>query len=236
MSSTLERVLELAKGRGPPNLLLHGVSGSGKRTVAEALLDKLYGAASISRKEMVMYVDCSKGCGLKYVREDIKGFAQTQIAVSAGPTFKVIVFINADHLGQDAQSALRRCIEQFSHSTRFIMLVCDTRKLLLPIVSRFCKVLCIGPETEGEWHIKRVRHAVGDCPWSTSDRAWLTRTLAEWRAEGTSALETALKIHARGISAGAVRDALPKQPGASVFSSDVTSEPLLIACILAAHT
>ena len=40
----------------------------------------------------------------------------------------------------DAQSALRRCIELFSHNTRFFIIVEDKYKLLRPILSRFCEI------------------------------------------------------------------------------------------------
>ena len=57
-----------------------------------------------------------------------------------GIFFKSIVLFNADKLTIDAQSALRRCIEQFSHTTRFFIVVEEQSKLLKPIVSRFCNI------------------------------------------------------------------------------------------------
>jgi len=54
--------------------------------------------------------------------------------------FKTIILLNADKLTIDAQSALRRCIELFSHSTRFFIIVEDKYKLLKPILSRFCEI------------------------------------------------------------------------------------------------
>jgi hypothetical protein len=57
-----------------------------------------------------------------------------------GERFKTIVLLNADKLTIDAQSALRRCIELFCHSTRFFIVVDDKNKLLKPILSRFCDI------------------------------------------------------------------------------------------------
>ena len=48
--------------------------------------------------------------------------------------------MNADKLTTDAQSAIRRCIELFSHSTRFFIIVEDKYKILKPILSRFCEI------------------------------------------------------------------------------------------------
>jgi DNA polymerase III delta prime subunit len=49
----------------------------------------------------------------------------------------------------DAQSALRRCIELFSHNTRFFIIVEDKYKLLRPILSRFCELYISEPEHNG---------------------------------------------------------------------------------------
>ena len=49
--------------------------------------------------------------------------------------FKSIILSNADKLTIDAQSALRRCIEEFSHTTRFFILLEDYNNLLKPIIS-----------------------------------------------------------------------------------------------------
>ncbi len=51
-----------------------------------------------------------------------------------------MILLNADKLTIDAQSALRRCIELFSHNTRFFIVVEDKYKLLKPILSRFCEI------------------------------------------------------------------------------------------------
>jgi hypothetical protein len=53
--------------------------------------------------------------------------------------------LNADKLTIDAQSALRRCIELFSHNTRFFIIVEDKYKLLKPVLSRFCEIYIPDP-------------------------------------------------------------------------------------------
>jgi DNA polymerase III delta prime subunit len=63
--------------------------------------------------------------------------------------FKSIVLLNADKLTIDAQSALRRCIELFCHSTRFFIVVEDKNKLLKPILSRFCEIYVPPPTSKG---------------------------------------------------------------------------------------
>jgi len=60
------------------------------------------------------------------------------------------VLFNGDKLTMDAQSALRRCIELFSHNTRFFIIVEDKYKLLKPILSRFCEIYISEPEYKGK--------------------------------------------------------------------------------------
>ena len=121
-----------------PNLLFHGPSGSGKKTIVFNFLDKIY-ENKLLIDEYVLYVNCAQGKGIKFIREDLKFFAKTNINFKDGNLFKSIILFNADKLTIDAQSALRRCIELFSHTTRFFIIVEDKYKLLKPILSRFCE-------------------------------------------------------------------------------------------------
>ena len=97
-----------------------------------------------------MYVNCSHGKGIKFIRDELKFFAKTHINSNGGNTFKSIVLLNADKLTMDAQSALRRCIELFSHNTRFFIIVEDKYKMLKPILSRFCEIYIPEPEYKGK--------------------------------------------------------------------------------------
>jgi DNA polymerase III delta prime subunit len=123
-----------------PNILFHGDSGCGKRTVVDNFIDTIYESDKEMIKTMTMYVNCAHGKGIKFIREDLKYFAKTHINSNGGNLFKSIILINADKLTIDAQSALRRCIELFSHNTRFFIIVEDKYKLLKPILSRFCEI------------------------------------------------------------------------------------------------
>ena len=96
-----------------------------------------------------MYVNCAHGKGIKFIREELKFFAKTHINSNGGDIFKSIILLNADKLTIDAQSALRRCIELFSHTTRFFIIVEDKYKLLKPILSRFCEIYVPEPIYNG---------------------------------------------------------------------------------------
>jgi replication-associated recombination protein RarA len=123
-----------------PHLIFHGASGSGKYTLVREFINQIYQNDKSKIKSNVMVVNCSHGKGIKFIREELKFFAKTNIQTNSGVLFKTILLLNAHHLTIDAQSALRRCIELFSHNTRFFIIVENKNKLLNPILSRFCEI------------------------------------------------------------------------------------------------
>lgn len=122
-----------------PNIIFYGKDGSGKKYLLHEFIHKIYNNNVDHIKNYVMYVNCGFGKGIKFIREELKFFAKTNIH-NCGEIIKIIVLINADKLTIDAQSALRRCIELFSHSTRFFIVLKNKDELLNPILSRFCDI------------------------------------------------------------------------------------------------
>lgn len=133
-----------------PHLIFHGSSGSGKRTIVNDFLNKIYQGDKQKLKGNVMTVNCAHGKGIKFIREELKFFAKSNLQSNTGVTFKTIVLLNADSLTIDAQSALRRCIELFSYNTRFFIIVENKQKLLNPILSRFCEIYVPEPMIDGK--------------------------------------------------------------------------------------
>jgi DNA polymerase III delta prime subunit len=133
-----------------PNIIFNGPSGSGKSTIVNEFISMIYDGNREKIKDFVMYVNCAHGKGIKFIREELKFFAKTHINSNGGYTFKSIILLNGDKLTMDAQSALRRCIELFSHNTRFFIIVEDKYKLLRPILSRFCEIYISEPEYKGK--------------------------------------------------------------------------------------
>ena len=110
-----------------------------------------------------MYVNCAHSKGIRFIRDDLKFFAKTNIHNKNNNLFKSIVLFNADKLTIDAQSALRRCIEQFSHTTRFFILVENENRLLKPILSRFCNIFICHPtinDKKESFHKHKKRNIV----------------------------------------------------------------------------
>jgi len=149
-NSILEKLDYFHRINKIPNIIFHGPSGSGKRTVVNHFIQQIYTGDKDKIKTFVMYVNCAHGKGIKFIRDELKFFAKTHIHSNGGDIFKSIVLLNADKLTIDAQSALRRCIELFSHNTRFFIIVEDKYKLLKPILSRFCEINVQEPILKGE--------------------------------------------------------------------------------------
>jgi hypothetical protein len=123
-----------------PNIIFHGPSGTGKRTLVEQFVMAIYEQNKEHVQNYVMNINCAHGKGIKFVREELKFFARTHMNIPTKLKFKTVILTNADNLTTDAQSALRRCIELFTHTTRFFIVVQDKYKLLKPILSRLCQI------------------------------------------------------------------------------------------------
>ena len=123
-----------------PHIIFYGESGSGKRHILEFFIKEIYQHNKEKITQYVMCVNCAHSKGIRFFRDELKFFAKTNIQSKSGDFFKSIILLNADKLTTDAQSALRRCIEKFSHTTRFFIVVENKNKLLKPILSRFCDI------------------------------------------------------------------------------------------------
>lgn len=137
----LNNLIELYETNNISNIIFHGSNLTGKKTLLEKFLRKIYLTPENFNK-YVLTINCSHGKGnIKFIRENLKYFANSIILNNENTKlFKSIILLNADKLTVDAQSALRRSIEIYNHSTRFFIVVEDKSKLLKPIISRFSDI------------------------------------------------------------------------------------------------
>lgn len=149
-----------------PHIIFHGPSGSGKREILTWFINKIYNNDKDNIKSFVLYVNCAHIKGIRFIRDELKYFSKLNIQNKNGIIFKSIILFNADKLTVDAQSALRRCIEQFSHTTRFFIIIENKDKLLNPILSRFCNIFVSYPYIDNKYvnlhiHNKKVEIEIG---------------------------------------------------------------------------
>jgi replication factor C small subunit len=121
-----------------PHLLFAGPAGVGKTASAVSVAKEIYGD---DWRENFLELNASDERGIDVVRDRIKNFARTSFG---GYDYRVIFLDEADALTDDAQSALRRTMEQFSDNTRFILSCNYSSKIIDPIQSR-CAVFRFSP-------------------------------------------------------------------------------------------
>jgi DNA polymerase III delta prime subunit len=138
------------KNRKIPNIIFYGPHGSGKTYILNRFIHAIYDGDKNAMKNYIMRANCAHGKGIRFIREELKFFAKTNIDMKEGAIFKTVILTNADKLTIDAQSALRRCIELFSSSTRFFIVVENKDSLLKPILSRFCDIYIPPPMIAAE--------------------------------------------------------------------------------------
>ena len=127
----LKRVKSLVLSMNIPHLLFAGPAGTGKSTLALITVHQLFGA---SWRENYLELNASDERGIDVVRQKVKDFARTK-ALGDVP-FKVIFLDEADALTREAQQALRRTMENYTSTCRFILSCNYSSKILDPIQSR----------------------------------------------------------------------------------------------------
>ena len=187
-----------------PNIIFHGRNGSGKQTIVNKFIDMIYQGNKTTIKNYTMYVNCAHGKGIKFVREELKLFAKINLGSNSNK-FKSIVLLNADKLTTDAQSALRRCIELFTHTTRFFIIVEDKYGLLKPILSRFCEIyvpLPIINSVETNLHRYTNSNLFNLKDMKNARMTWLKKTLQTQETKLTeySAITLTEKLYSKGYS------------------------------------
>lgn len=186
------------KKRNLPHLIFSGPAGVGKTAAAVAMAREFY---ADTWAENFTELNASDERGIEVVRNTIKNFARTMPIGNAA--FKIIFLDEADALTDAAQSALRRTMERYSSTCRFILSCNYSSKIIEPIQSR-CSV----------YRFKSLSYDA-----ITSRAKYIADT------EGLTLSEDALRA-INYVSMGDMRRAINALQSAAVLSSEIKPEML----------
>lgn len=125
------RVKVFVEERNIPHMLFAGPPGTGKTTMALCIARELYGE---QWRQNVLETNASDERGIDVIRGKIKDFARTMAL--GGAEYRIVVLDEADALTAEAQQALRRTMETYSSTVRFILVCNYSSKIIPPIQSR----------------------------------------------------------------------------------------------------
>ncbi|MEM3823459.1 MAG: replication factor C small subunit [Candidatus Bathyarchaeia archaeon] len=127
----VERLKSFVRSKNVPHCIFAGPPGTGKTTAALCLARDLYGE---TYREHIMELNASDERGIDVVRETVKTFARS-LSIGEIP-FKIMILDEADNMTADAQQALRRTMERYTETCRFILCANYSGKIIEPIQSR----------------------------------------------------------------------------------------------------
>jgi len=126
----VKRLESFVKNKSLPHCLFAGPAGVGKTTCALCIAQEFFGNAW---KTNFLELNASDERGIDTIRVKVKDFART---MPIGGSFKIIYLDEADSLTKDAQHALRRTMESYAATCRFILACNYSSKIIPPIQSR----------------------------------------------------------------------------------------------------
>lgn len=162
--SLSNKLVKISKSKEMPNLLFYSPTSSGKKSLIQAFLYKIYGEdifkitkdvlnIKIVGSSTILYINVYKSSFhiivdptqksnydryvIQYIIKNYMKIVDFNIYLQSNVNFRTIVILNSDSLSNGAQLALRNTLEKNSGVCRFILSVSNITKLIEPLLSRF---------------------------------------------------------------------------------------------------
>ncbi|MBD3352045.1 MAG: replication factor C small subunit [Candidatus Lokiarchaeota archaeon] len=145
-SKIVERLTQFVEDKSMPHLIFAGPAGTGKTTSALALTRDIL-ERNMKYNQTFLELNASDARGIDVIRTMVKDFAKS--VVPSDVPFKILILDEADNMTSAAQQALRRTMENYTHTCRMILICNYSNKIILPIQSR-CAVFRFAPLDEDE--------------------------------------------------------------------------------------
>jgi replication factor C small subunit len=140
--AVVSRVKAFVESKNMPHLLFAGPAGVGKTSLALVIAKQMFGG---SWHNNFLELNASDERGIDIIRNKVKDFARTR-AIGDVP-FKIIYLDECDALTREAQQALRRTMENYTQTCRFVLAANYSSKIIDPIQSR-CAIFRFKPITD----------------------------------------------------------------------------------------
>lgn len=161
----LKQLIHMATYDDIPHIIISGPPGSGKKTLVNFFLENIYDSSindltkckyavsgssakknvEILRSDYHIIIEPTNTNHDKYIlQEIIKQYAmnKTFSFLQKQRKFKTIVILNIENLSSNSQSALRRTMELYAGTCRFVMICNNLSKIFDPLKSR-CRLFCV---------------------------------------------------------------------------------------------
>lgn len=188
----LNRLKHMSKDESIPHIIFCGPSGSGKKTIVRMFLEMLFdkdihkqddspynitagggkvSEITIKQSNYHIVIEPSNTNFDKYVIQGVVGEYAKKMQLNVFNTkksFKIVLINNTDNLSYYAQTSLRRTMEKYSDTCRFIMWCSNSTKIIEPLLSR-CIYISISAPSDEEMFSYILRLSLGNGIKVTSD-------------------------------------------------------------------
>lgn len=133
-----------------PNLLFHGLSGTGKTSIIKIISKKIY---KDDTEKMVLEINASEERGIETIRCKVSQFVSIISSVQVNHHFKLVILDEIDEMTIDAQTILKKVMDKYNKNVRYC-LICNFINKVLPSLQTRCCSICFSSINSSDIHLR----------------------------------------------------------------------------------